>query len=58
MFGPILKGGILGEGVAAATKRGNHDLLTRLDTALAAAKADGTLPRLSLKWFGYNVAPN
>ena len=58
MFGPILKGGLIGQGVAAATKRGEHELLTRLNTALSATKADGTLARLSLKWFGYNIAPN
>ena len=57
-FGPILTGSVLGEGVAAAMKRDNHELRARLNTALAAAKADGTLARLSLKWFGYNVVPN
>ena len=57
LFGPVLAGGLLGQGVAAALRRGDDQRLARLNAALAAARADGTLARLSLKWFGYNVAP-
>jgi len=58
LFGPILTGGMLGHGLAAALRRDDRDGLARLNTALSAAKADGTLARLSLQWFGYNIAPD
>jgi octopine/nopaline transport system substrate-binding protein len=56
LFGPALTGGLFGHGIGAALRRGNEALRTRLDDALAAAKADGTLARLTLTWFGYNAA--
>jgi octopine/nopaline transport system substrate-binding protein len=58
LFGPILAGGLLGHGLAAALRRGNQPRLAALNLALSAAKADGTLARLSLQWFGYNIAPD
>lgn len=58
LFGPVLSGGLLGSGLAAALRQGDSDRLARLNAALSAAIADGTLARLSLKWFGYNIAPD
>ncbi len=55
-FGPVLSGRIFGSGVAAAVRHGNRALLDRLNGALDAAKADGTLAKLSFTWFGFNVA--
>jgi octopine/nopaline transport system substrate-binding protein len=56
LFGPALTGGPFGHGVGIALNRSNTALRDRLDIALAAAKADGTLARLALTWFGYNAA--
>ncbi len=56
LFGPALTGGPFGHGVGAAFRRGDVALRTRMDAAIAAAKADGTLARLTLTWFGYNAA--
>ncbi len=56
LFGPALIGGPFGHGVGAAMRPGNDALGQRIDAAIAAAKADGTLARLSLTWFGYNAA--
>ena len=58
LFGPILSGGVLGNGLAAALPQGDSDHLLQVNKALSAAIADGTLARLSLKWFGYNIAPD
>jgi len=56
LFGPALTGGPFGHGVGVALRSGNDALRARFDAAIAAAKADGTLPRLALTWFGYNAA--
>jgi len=40
---------------AAAVKKGNTDLVAAIDQALAAATADGTLKRISEKWFSADV---
>lgn len=55
LFGPVLNGSLLSSGVGGALRRGNTALLERLNTAIAAAKDDGTLARLSFLWFGANV---
>ena len=56
LFGPALIGGPFGHGVGAALRLGNEGLRQRFDAAISAAKADGTLSRLALTWFGYNAA--
>ncbi|MEI6986953.1 MAG: transporter substrate-binding domain-containing protein [Rhodospirillaceae bacterium] len=56
LFGPAMIGGPFGHGVGVAMRPGNEDLRKRFDTAITAAKADGTLARLTLTWFGYNAA--
>ena len=56
LFGPALIGGPFGHGVGVAMRLGNEGLRQRFDAAIAAAKADGTLSRLALTWFGYNAA--
>lgn len=56
LFGPALIGGPFGHGVGVALRHDNDALRARFDSAIAAAKADGTLSRLALTWFGYNAA--
>jgi len=57
MTGPLFKGGLLGRGVAIGLRKDETDLKRRFNSAIMAAKADGTIKRLSEKWFGFDVAP-
>ncbi|POW55371.1 amino acid ABC transporter substrate-binding protein [Candidatus Pantoea alvi] len=50
-------GGVLGAGSAIGLRKGNAELKAALDEALAAMIKDGTLSKLSVKWFGEDVAP-
>jgi octopine/nopaline transport system substrate-binding protein len=56
LFGPALVGGPFGRGVGAALRPQNTALREKLNAAIASAKADGTLARIALGWFGYNAA--
>ncbi|WP_420834766.1 transporter substrate-binding domain-containing protein [Erwinia piriflorinigrans] len=55
--GPQLGGPIWGEGEALGIRKSDADLKARLDEAIKAALADGTVKRLSEKWFKTNVTP-
>ncbi|KAB2767169.1 transporter substrate-binding domain-containing protein [Brucella anthropi] len=57
MTGPFFKGGILGRGVAVGLRKDDTELKKMFDVAIEAAKADGTIKRLSEKWFGFDVTP-
>ncbi len=57
MTGPFFKGGILGRGVAVGLRKNDLGLKKMFDEAIDAAKADGTIKRLSEKWFGFDVTP-
>ncbi|GHD23211.1 transporter substrate-binding domain-containing protein [Tianweitania populi] len=57
MTGPYFKGGILGRGVAVGLRKNEPELKKMFDEAIEAAKADGTVKRLSEKWFGFDVTP-
>lgn len=55
--GPALTGGELGAGEAFAVRKGDDALARRLNDAIRAAAADGTVRRLSDKWFHMDVTP-
>jgi octopine/nopaline transport system substrate-binding protein len=55
--GPGFSGGVLGRGVGAGIRKEDKDLKAMFDTAINAAKADGTIKRLSEKWFKVDIAP-
>ncbi|MGN6450450.1 MAG: transporter substrate-binding domain-containing protein [Brucella intermedia] len=57
MTGPLFKGGLLGRGVAVGLRKDEADLKRQFDSAIMAAKADGTIKRLSERWFGFDVTP-
>ena len=57
MTGPYFKGGILGRGVGVGIRKNDPKLREKFDDAIAAAKSDGTITRLSMKWFGFDVTP-
>lgn len=60
MFGPALTYDAypeLGEGIGFGLAKDADDLKARVDAAIAALIDDGTIAKLSEKWFGYDVSP-
>jgi octopine/nopaline transport system substrate-binding protein len=57
LVGPGFVGGVLGGGVGAGIRKADADLKKMFDDAIAAATADGTVKRLSEKWFKIDAAP-
>lgn len=57
LTGPYFQGGMLGRGVGVDLRKSDTNLKAMFDTALAAAKSDGTLKRLSQKWFAFDISP-
>ncbi|ERK18416.1 MAG: transporter substrate-binding domain-containing protein [Pantoea sp.] len=55
--GPQLGGPIWGEGEAMGVRMADSDLKAKLDAAIHAALADGTVKTLSEKWFKTDVTP-
>jgi octopine/nopaline transport system substrate-binding protein len=55
--GPVLMGGVFGEGVGAAMRKGDDALKQLFDTAITAAIKDGTVKQLSEKWYGTDISP-
>ncbi len=52
-FGPALKGGALGKGVALAFRKGEEtELREQFDKAIRAATTDGSISKMSVKWIG------
>jgi octopine/nopaline transport system substrate-binding protein len=57
VVGPSLTGGLLGPGVGVGLRKEDADLKKMFDDAIAAAKADGTVKKLSEKWFKVDITP-
>jgi octopine/nopaline transport system substrate-binding protein len=57
IVGPRFQGGILGRGSSIGLRKSDTELKAKLDSAIRAAVADGTIKRLSDKYFGYDVTP-
>ncbi|MGF6441057.1 transporter substrate-binding domain-containing protein [Paraburkholderia youngii] len=55
--GPKIGGPIWGPGEGLAFRKQDADLKAKFDTAIAAALADGTVKKLSQKWFKTDVTP-
>jgi octopine/nopaline transport system substrate-binding protein len=55
--GPEIGGTVWGEGEALGIRKADADLKTKFDKAITAALADGTVKKLSVKWFKLDVAP-
>jgi octopine/nopaline transport system substrate-binding protein len=55
--GPQLGGPIWGEGEAMGVRHSDTDLKAKLDEAIKSALADGTVKKLSEKWFKSDVTP-
>ncbi|SEQ95882.1 amino acid ABC transporter substrate-binding protein, PAAT family [Faunimonas pinastri] len=55
--GPFLSGSIMATDVCFGIRKNEPDLKTILDKAIEEARADGTLEKLSQKWFKTDVSP-
>lgn len=57
LAGPRFQGGLLGRGSAIGLRKADTELKATFDAAIEAANADGTIAKLSQKYFGYDVTP-
>jgi octopine/nopaline transport system substrate-binding protein len=57
VVGPSLTGGLLGAGIAVGLRKDEADLKKAFDEAIQHAIKDGTIQKLSLKWFKTNITP-
>ena len=55
--GAGLSGGVLGRGVAVGMRKDDAELKALFDAAIAAAIADGTIAKLTEKWFKIDMTP-
>lgn len=55
--GPEIGGPVWGPGMGLGIRKSDTDLTAKFDEAIKAALADGTVQKLSEKWFGLNIAP-
>ena len=57
MVGPSITGGMLGNGVGVGIRKEDKDLKKAFDEAIKAAIKDGTIQKLSMKWFKIDTTP-
>jgi octopine/nopaline transport system substrate-binding protein len=57
MVGPSITGGLLGQGVGVGLRKEDADLKKMFDDAIQAAIKDGTVQKLSQKWFKIDATP-
>ncbi|MCK6450536.1 MAG: transporter substrate-binding domain-containing protein [Alphaproteobacteria bacterium] len=55
--GPTFTGGPFGAGVGAGIRKADADLKKMFDGAITAAAKDGTVKKLSMKWFKFDITP-
>jgi octopine/nopaline transport system substrate-binding protein len=56
VIGPGMTGGPFGSGVGVGIRQEDGDLVELFNQAIAAAKADGTITKLSEQWFGFDAS--
>jgi octopine/nopaline transport system substrate-binding protein len=57
LVGPAITGGIQGDGVGIGLRKEDTELKQKLNEAIKAATQDGTIQKLSMKWFKIDIAP-
>lgn len=57
MVGPTFTGGVFGSGVGAGLRKADGELKKLFDAAIEEAIKDGTVKRLSMQWFKFDVTP-
>lgn len=55
--GPLFTGGLLGKGTGVGIRKSDPGLVAMFNGAIDAAKRDGTLRTLSIKWFKTDISP-
>ncbi len=56
LIGPGMIGGPFGEGVGVGIRQEDKELVEMFNKAIAEAKADGTISRLAIEWFGFDAS--
>lgn len=54
--GPGFDGGVFGQGIGIAIRKGEARLLSALNGAIAEMKEDGTLREMAERWFGFDAS--
>jgi octopine/nopaline transport system substrate-binding protein len=57
IVGPGFTGGVLGRGVGVGMRKDDTELKAMFDDAIKAAIADGTVKKISEKWFKSDLTP-
>jgi octopine/nopaline transport system substrate-binding protein len=57
LVGPSITGGLLGAGVGVGLRKGEPELKKAFEDAIQAAIKDGTIQKLSMKWFKIDTTP-
>jgi len=57
LVGPSITGGMLGAGVGVGLRKDDKDLKKAFEDAIQAAIKDGTVQKLSMKWFKIDTTP-
>ncbi|MBZ6078338.1 lysine/arginine/ornithine ABC transporter substrate-binding protein [Microvirga puerhi] len=57
LVGPSITGGLLGAGVGVGLRQGDTELKKSFNDAIQAAIKDGTVQKLSVKWFKIDTTP-
>jgi octopine/nopaline transport system substrate-binding protein len=57
LFGPAWTGDIFGLGNGVGVRKEDQDLKAIISKGLAEMKADGTIKKLAVKWFGFDNSP-
>jgi octopine/nopaline transport system substrate-binding protein len=57
LVGPSITGGMLGRGVGVGIRKDAKELKKAFDDAIQAATKDGTVQKLSMKWFKIDTTP-
>jgi octopine/nopaline transport system substrate-binding protein len=56
LIGPDMMGDVFGRGIGVAFRQQDGDLRAKVNDAIEAARADGTIAELSKRWFGYDLS--
>ena len=57
LFGPAWTGDIFGLGNGVGVRKEDQDLKAIINEGLAQMRADGTIQKLAIQWFGFDNSP-
>lgn len=56
LIGPGFTGGPFGKGVGVGIRKEDKDLVAMFNKAIESARADGTISKLAIQWFGFDAS--